>query len=414
MDYFLLAILIILVLRYIFNSHSSFLSNTKFEQSISKAQEEFGSFVSNAQEKSGPFINSWHRARGDILRKEIDDLVLRSSRFQPDASKKAMEACGRSALDFFQKYGSEANLSEKGRRESARKIRREAKKQYDYNIGQATGQTIFALYLEAGALPGPNATYVRGQSKELLKLALESYVHENWDAYSKMSDNTRFAVEEIIEPLEAQEEYDTDTTKEKTNDPKSGPTPKEHPPSDIIGSEPTLTPEDKQELFDRIFEGQKKDMLSAGLTTMGPERQTYETRDYLVECAPEAVLVIIRKHDGFAIIFTGSDASAVISAVERFGGGTDELNLFILENWSASMIDRWSLVPIETLHRLDTKVVRQLQQKSKAAFDLMCDSKEDGTISKDIQEEARAVADWAMKFYTACTAALSRDLGETE
>jgi hypothetical protein len=396
MEYVLFAVLIVVVLRYIFNSHSSFLSNPKFEQSISKAQEELGSYV-----------DLWHGARGKILRKEIDDLVVRSSCFQPDASRKAMEACGRSALDFFQKYDSEANLSGKGRRETAREIRREAKKQYDYNIGQASGQIIFALYLEAGALPGFDAAYVRERSKELLKLALESYVHENWDAYSKMSDNTRFAVEEIIEPFESADEFDAAKAQAQTRDPKSDPTPKEQPPSGIIRSEPTLTPEDNQELSDRIF-------LSVGITTMGQERQTYETRDYLVECAAGFVLVIIRKHDGFAIMATGRDASAVLSAVKHFGGGTDELNLFILENWSASMIDRWSLVPIVTLHMLDTKVVRQLQQKSKAVFDRMCDSKEDGTISKDIQEDTRAVAEYALQFYTACAAAMSRNLGETE
>ncbi|MCI0564003.1 MAG: hypothetical protein MN733_36470 [Nitrososphaera sp.] len=142
----------------------------------------------------------WQEARGSVLRKELDDAIMRLSGVGDDVKLRASLAMADAFHKLTQKLGSLANVSNDGKKKIAAQLNEEGKQSFDFDMGHAYGLALLSMLVEAEALPGDDAKYVHRMTLEILQAAPRHFE----GGTEKGQDKADVAIETAVTLLQVQ------------------------------------------------------------------------------------------------------------------------------------------------------------------------------------------------------------------
>ena len=102
--------------------------------------------------------NLWRVARGTELFKQVDEMASKSiPALQGQAVTRFIATILSEMPALREKTGNFAHVSKDGRKQMASALFSEARKRFDLDVGRGTALALIAIYVEASALPGPDA-----------------------------------------------------------------------------------------------------------------------------------------------------------------------------------------------------------------------------------------------------------------
>lgn len=142
----------------------------------------------------------WQEARSNVLRKELDDAILRLSGLGDEVKVRASLAMADAFHKLTQRPVSLANVSNEGKKKIAAQLNDEGKRSFDFDMGHAYGLALLSMMIEAEALPGADAMYVQRITREMLQAALQAYE----GGTDKSKDEADVAIETAVILLQVQ------------------------------------------------------------------------------------------------------------------------------------------------------------------------------------------------------------------
>jgi len=116
--------------------------------------------------------NRWREARGDALRKEVEDLVLKLQAADKAVNQRTTITLSEAYKNLESQFGTINNISDSGKVKLAKSLTKSARDVFEYDMGKGYGLLILSAYLESLALPGNDAEYVELLTKQMLEAAL--------------------------------------------------------------------------------------------------------------------------------------------------------------------------------------------------------------------------------------------------
>lgn len=117
-------------------------------------------------------FQGWQEARGAILRKELEDTILRLNQLGTDTNQRACEALFLSYQFIEERHGSISNISNEGKKQLAKIIAKKARENFNLDMGKGYGLFMLSAYLESSALPGEDAAFVKAVCEEFIEMAM--------------------------------------------------------------------------------------------------------------------------------------------------------------------------------------------------------------------------------------------------
>jgi hypothetical protein len=117
----------------------------------------------------------WHEARGNVLRKEFEDSMLRLPALGDEVNLRASLTMADGFHKLAQRFGSLSNVSNDGKKKIAAQLKEEAKQSFDFDMGRGYGLALLSMLFESEALPGEDAEYVSRMALQMLQAALQVY-----------------------------------------------------------------------------------------------------------------------------------------------------------------------------------------------------------------------------------------------
>lgn len=119
-------------------------------------------------------VSDWHCARGNVLRKEVEDSILRINGLEPETNLLICLTLADSYASLFKDNGPITNMFNDGQKTIAKMLAKKARERFNFNMGQGYGLFFLSAYVEAHALPGEDALYVKNMLHDLVQTALET------------------------------------------------------------------------------------------------------------------------------------------------------------------------------------------------------------------------------------------------
>ena len=110
----------------------------------------------------------WREARGDGLRKEFEDAVLRLKDLGIEVNRRALMTMILVYKETNDHYGEDANISNEEKLNISKELISKAKGKFKYDMGGGYGLALLSMYFESQALPGSDARFVEQSTRELL------------------------------------------------------------------------------------------------------------------------------------------------------------------------------------------------------------------------------------------------------
>ena len=139
----------------------------------------------------GKLINNWHAARGDILRKEVEDAILRLNGMGPEINMHACLTMADAYRFLLERYGSITNMTNQGQKLTAKMLSKKARGKFHFNVGQGYGLFLLSAYVEAHALPGKDVAFVKNTMCSMLQAALETAANFDEAKKAEMTAETK-------------------------------------------------------------------------------------------------------------------------------------------------------------------------------------------------------------------------------
>jgi len=114
----------------------------------------------------------WREARGDTLRVEVEDLVLKLQAADEAVNQRAVITLYEEYKNLESQFGEINNISDSGKVKLAKRLTKSARYVFEYDMGKGYGLLILSAYLESQALPGDDAEYVGLLTRQMLNAAL--------------------------------------------------------------------------------------------------------------------------------------------------------------------------------------------------------------------------------------------------
>jgi len=115
----------------------------------------------------------WREARGEGLRREFEDAVLRLNGLGPEVNARASLTLAKSLRELEAKYGPLTNISNDGKLRLAKQIRQAAKQKFTFDMGTGYGLALLSMHIESQAVPGDHGRFVQSSSQGFVDAALQ-------------------------------------------------------------------------------------------------------------------------------------------------------------------------------------------------------------------------------------------------
>lgn len=115
----------------------------------------------------------WREARGEGLRREFEDAILRLNGLGPEVNVRASLTLANALRELETQYGPLTNISNDGKMRLAKQIRQAAKQKFTLDMGSGYGLALLSMHIESQAVPGDHGRFVQAATQDLLKSALE-------------------------------------------------------------------------------------------------------------------------------------------------------------------------------------------------------------------------------------------------
>jgi hypothetical protein len=142
----------------------------------------------------------WQEARGNVLRKELDDAIMHLNGLGDEVELRASLAMADAFHKLTQKLGALANVSNDDKKEIAAQLREKGKQFFDSDMGHAYGLALLSMLLETETLLGDDAEYVHHVTHDILQAALRAYE----DVMKERKHKTDVAIEMAVKLLQIQ------------------------------------------------------------------------------------------------------------------------------------------------------------------------------------------------------------------
>jgi len=117
--------------------------------------------------------NQWNEARAENLRQEVEDIVFRLQSFDEEMNFKISQYLLNTYNLVIQDYGSLDNVTNDGKKQISKQVKKLAKKVLDFNMAEGYGAFLCSAYIESQALPGQNAKIIESLVGNLIIAANE-------------------------------------------------------------------------------------------------------------------------------------------------------------------------------------------------------------------------------------------------
>lgn len=148
----------------------------------------------------------WREARGDVLRKEVEDSICRLRAAAADVNARCAETFAIAYQQIIKEYGPLSNVSNDAKRAISKVLLQTAKTSFDLNMGRGYGLALLSAHLEAQTLPGEDAKFVLHVTQNMLDAALKGLdsasqtTDEETRPYGNRSDrNADATAQQLIE-----------------------------------------------------------------------------------------------------------------------------------------------------------------------------------------------------------------------
>ena len=116
--------------------------------------------------------NSWNKARADVLRKEVEDIIQRLQTAEEAVNFRSATTLAEAYKNIESQFGLISNVSNNGKKQLAKKLLQDAKITFDFDMGKGIGLAILSAYLESMTLPGDDAKFVESVTFRMIDAAL--------------------------------------------------------------------------------------------------------------------------------------------------------------------------------------------------------------------------------------------------
>jgi hypothetical protein len=113
----------------------------------------------------------WREARGEGLRREFEDAILRLNGLGPEVNARASLTLAKSLRELEANHGPLANISNDGKVRLAKQLRQFAKQKFTFDMGTGYGLALLSMYVESQAVPGPHGRFVESASQDFVSAA---------------------------------------------------------------------------------------------------------------------------------------------------------------------------------------------------------------------------------------------------
>jgi hypothetical protein len=121
----------------------------------------------------GALRQQWQMARAAQLRPIAEDLAARIANLQGEPLNRFIHVVAVEMDSLLQKTADFKNVSNDGLKRIAKSYFADAKASYDLDVGGGAAKALIATLLEAMALPGNDAIYVKELTEGIVALAIK-------------------------------------------------------------------------------------------------------------------------------------------------------------------------------------------------------------------------------------------------
>lgn len=143
----------------------------------------------------------WREARGEGLRCEFEDAILRLNGLDPEVNARASLTLAKALHEVETQHGPLTNISNDGKIRLAKQIRQAAKQKFTFDMGSGYGLALLSMHLESQTVPGDHGRFVQTAMQDFVKAALQVEQSAHPEAEST-SPASRCLSEADIEALE--------------------------------------------------------------------------------------------------------------------------------------------------------------------------------------------------------------------
>jgi len=112
-------------------------------------------------------------ARGEGLRRELEDVIVRLNASGPDVNARALLTLAMALRELGAKHGHLDNISNDEKARLAKQIRKAAERKFAFDIGAGYGLSLLSMHIESQAVPGNSGRIVQFTTRDFVKAALQ-------------------------------------------------------------------------------------------------------------------------------------------------------------------------------------------------------------------------------------------------
>lgn len=116
----------------------------------------------------------WKEARGEELKKELNDAITRLDSLPEEVNSRAMNTLATSYRYLTTEAGPFENVANEGKMNLSKMLSSKARKEFKMNLGRGYGLALLSMHLESSCLPGEDAKFVHDSTAHFLAIALDA------------------------------------------------------------------------------------------------------------------------------------------------------------------------------------------------------------------------------------------------